>query len=281
MEGCQTKDSHLFTGGDDDDNKYDEDSASFTRHSTIAPLLDIRSLSRPVSSEGPATSPPSVHGSEVSGIQQQNLSNEASTSAKTQVGLESQHLPPDIDSLDLIQSSNAWQIESRVKKYETIPYRDWDSPLASSPLHQNEFLQKELGEAWTIPDDGRLPLTFSRTTLEQLEPELLEDRIRSIAKFRDDMKRDAFVDFKIIDNCQYTKLGDRSQMIYRLGQSVKADGRCRVPLRDEHSTEATTKSEYHDRNNDSESPWRRFMYVYDLLDALRDAIRYQSLTWSV
>jgi hypothetical protein len=99
-----------------------------------------------------------------------------------------------------LDDSPAWAIESEARKVEMIEYRDWSTPLADSFLHKNHLLQKELGEAWTILDDGRLPLRFSRDALEKLGPSDLEKLIWQLSNSRDRMQKDAFVDFKIVDS---------------------------------------------------------------------------------
>ena len=162
-----------------------------------------------------------------------------------------------------LENSTAWMIESKVRKVEMMEYRDWGTPLVDSHLHKNELLQKELGDAWTIPDDGRLPLRFSRPILEKLSKSDIENLIPQLSNFRDKMARDAFVDFKIVDSYETPVWGrhsHRRQMTYRLGEPVR--GAVRVPTQDLDESpvlgpDTLNWDRLHRSNNDA--PWRRFM----------------------
>lgn len=111
-----------------------------------------------------------------------------------------------------LQESPSWQIESQLEKISLIDYHNWRSPFANSQLQRNSLVQEELGEAWLIPEDGPLPLNFSRKYLEALSDDALARLLPVLAAFRDRKKPDSFVDFKTVD---YTplhwveKTGDR------------------------------------------------------------------------
>lgn len=95
----------------------------------------------------------------------------------------------------------------------TLDYRSWRSPLGDSPLQRHLFLMEGLGDAWTIPDDGRIPLSFSREILEELRTDQLRDVVSYIGKFRDKMARSNDLRFNIVD---YDNAG--GHMVYRLGE---------------------------------------------------------------
>jgi hypothetical protein len=95
----------------------------------------------------------------------------------------------------------------------TLDYRSWRSPLGDSPLQQHLFLTEELGDAWTIPDDGRIPLSFSRETLEELRTDQLREVVSCIGTFRDKMARSNDLQFNIVD---YDNAG--GNIVYRLGE---------------------------------------------------------------
>lgn len=152
---------------------------------------------------------------------------------------------PDPTSLALLQNSKAWDFETKTK-VETIPYRDWGSPLAASPLNQNQTLQEQLGEFWTIPDDGRFNL-LSREILEGLSPHSLGARCRELARFGAQMQTEPSTNFVIVDDCT-SESGKQARATYRIGQKVKIRGPCVVPAQNEYS-DTTTR----------EQPWRRLM----------------------
>jgi len=172
------------------------------------------------------------------------------------------HEPPShlsiIESLRTIQDSQTWTTEWRTTKIDLVDIRDWSSPLAGSPLYHNQTIWRELGDAWTIPDDGRLPIMFTRDSLEKLSNSELESRIPDLVTFRDRVKRDAFVDLKIVDDCSsLTGSERRGQMTYRLGVPVRVEGECKVPVRTSVSTTAVPADRRRIRPPDA--PWRRFM----------------------
>lgn len=105
--------------------------------------------------------------------------------------------------------------EIREEENSITDYRSWRSPLENSPLHDHSFLNEELGDAWTIPDDGRLPLSFSREVLESLRPDQLRLAVSYICKFRDRMSCSDEQRFHVID---YDDAG--GNIVYRLGQSA-------------------------------------------------------------
>jgi hypothetical protein len=119
-------------------------------------------------------------------------------------------------------------------------YRSWRSPLENSPLHDHSFLNEELGDAWTIPDDGRLPLSFSREVLESLRLDQLRLAVSYIGKFRDRMSCSNEQRFHVID---YDGAG--GNIVYRLGQS--AVGRVQE-LKPMPKTKAA-----------ADAPWRRLV----------------------
>jgi hypothetical protein len=172
------------------------------------------------------------------------------------------HEPPSqssiIDSLSTIQDSQTWATEWRTRKIDIVDIRDWSSPLADSPLYHNQTLRRELGDAWTIPDDGRLPIMFTRDSLEKLSNSALESRIPDLVTFRDRVKRDAFVDLKIVDDCSSLMGSERrGQMTYRLGAPVRVEGECKVPARTSVATASIPADRRRIRVPDA--PWRRFM----------------------
>lgn len=118
-------------------------------------------------------------------------------------GLESQRPFSPGKSLVHLESSDAWKLESTTHQFEWIRYRDWSSPLADLNLHNITLLRKELGDAWTIPEDGRIPLSFSLEHFEDLNTTDIEKRLPLLAVFKNKMKRDDFVNLKIMD--QYTR----------------------------------------------------------------------------
>jgi hypothetical protein len=119
-------------------------------------------------------------------------------------------------------------------------YRSWRSPLENSPLHQHSFLTEQLGDAWTIPDDGRLPLSFSREVLESLGPDQLRLAVSYIGKFRDRMARSKEQRFHVID---YDGVG--GNIAYRLGQPIVRGAQELKPI---SNTKTTV-----------DAPWRRFV----------------------
>jgi hypothetical protein len=188
-----------------------------------------------------------------------SLSSSSGHSLTTGHSTQLQHTqqpPPAIESLRVIEGLHTWDREWRTTKADLVPIRDWKSPLADSLLYQNQTLQRELGDAWTIPDDNRLPIEFCRDTLEKVRPTELEYRISNLTAFRDRVKTDEFIDLKIIDNCSSLTGNDREgQMTYRLGLPARAEGICQVPSRPDVSTVAFPYS----RNRIPDAPWRRFM----------------------
>lgn len=111
-------------------------------------------------------------------------------------------------------ASRLTPLEAEEEDNSSTDCRSWRSRLEDSPLHQHSFLTDELGDAWTIPDDGRLPLSFSREVLEGLSPDQLRTTVSYISKFRDRMARSNDLRFHVID--YDTFLG--KNIVYRLGQ---------------------------------------------------------------
>lgn len=119
------------------------------------------------------------------------------------------------NSLDQLQESNAWQVES-MTKVSLIEYRDWRSPLAESSLQHKPLIKETLGDAWMIPEDGRLPLLFSREYLETLSDAQLDKYLPVLAAFRGKVKTNAFVDFKIVDDYKPSSGRKGGPVTYRL-----------------------------------------------------------------
>lgn len=129
---------------DDRENRssynYSQDVISFVERSKLRPLKDDHSLA-----------PCSLDNSHDANAPL------PSNSVESLVLSTSQRSGPVTNSLDDLQMSNAWKIESEAKKVSLIEYRNWRSPLANSPLQHNELVQKVLEDAWMIPEHGRLP----------------------------------------------------------------------------------------------------------------------------
>lgn len=178
-----------------------------------------------------------------------SLSSSSELSLPTASPPEPQPEPPILDSLRAIEDSQTWAVEWGYNKGQLIHYRDWNSPLADSSLYGNQTLKRELGDAWTIPDDGRLPVKFSREYLEKLKGNILVYQISRLVSFRDQVKSDDFVDFKIVDNCAPSKdridRARQASTTYRLGRPAKTDGICKV------SAPARPRL--------GDAPWRRLM----------------------
>jgi hypothetical protein len=121
-----------------------------------------------------------------------------------------------------------------------IDYRSRRSPLETSPLHQHSFLTKELGDAWTIPDDGRVPLSFSREVLEGLGSDQLRAAVTCIGKFREKMARSNVLRFHVID---YPARG--GNILYKLGKPALMGTPELKPIPKTNPT--------------VDAPWRRFM----------------------
>jgi len=131
-------------------------------------------------------------------------------------------------------------LETRDEENSITDYRSWRSPLENSPLQGHSFLNKELGDAWTIPDDGRLPLSFSREVLESLRLDQLQLAVSYIAKFRDRMTCSNEQRFRIID---YDGVG--GNIVYRLGLPSVRGVQEMKPIQ---KTKATV-----------DAPWRRLV----------------------
>jgi hypothetical protein len=131
-------------------------------------------------------------------------------------------------------------VETREDEKSTPDYRSWRSRLEDSPLHQHSFVTEELGDAWTIPDDGRLPLSFSREVLEDLGPEELRSNVFYISKFRDRMVRSSDLCFYIVDYDTFAR-----HTIYRLGEPIVVGMQRWRPIPG--------------KNLIDEAPWRRFV----------------------
>jgi hypothetical protein len=121
-----------------------------------------------------------------------------------------------------------------------VNYRSWRSPLEASPLKQYSFLTEELGDAWTIPDDGRIPLSFSREVLEGLSSDQLRAAVSYISKFGQKMARSSDLRFHVID---YDGVG--GNIVYRLGQPLARGMQELKPIPKSNPT--------------VDAPWRRFM----------------------
>ena len=223
---------------------YSQDIISFVERSKLPPLKDDESLA-PCSLENShdASAPLPSNSVELLALSTSQRSGSVT------------------NSLDDLQMSDAWKIESEAKKVSSIEYRNWRSHLADSPLQHNELVQKVLGDAWMIPEDGRLPLLFSREYLETLSSHDLEKQLPLLAAFRDRMKTDAFVDFKIVDDYSPSWVGGRMNMVtYRLGEPIKIKGEIRVPIDDQsHSSPLQSPHPLPKPDQCSNAPWRRFM----------------------
>lgn len=146
----------------------------------------------------------------------------------------------------ILQHGRAWELESKGPKGVEISYLDWDSSIKASSLQGNRYVQEQLGDIWMIPDDGRLPLRFSRNILEELSPQLLQVRSRELADFGSQMTKGSA--FKIIDDCTQLRGSQQARVTYRIGRKADFYGMCMVQARDDKS---------HIKINDR--PWRRLM----------------------
>ena len=87
----------------------------------------------------------------------------------------------------------------RVVESTMVDYRSWKSDIKDSRLQTNDYLKEQLGDAWMIPEDGRIPLSFSREVLEELPDAALKNAIRYISAFNGRMKRCHQLLFHIVD----------------------------------------------------------------------------------
>lgn len=131
-------------------------------------------------------------------------------------------------------------LETGVEDNSIADYRSWRYPLENSTLHRYSFLTRELGDAWTIPDDGRLPLSFSREVLEGLRQDQLRTTVSCLCKFRNRIARSKALRFHVID---YDGVG--GNMVYRLGQPA---------VNGSQDWKPTPKV-----NGTRDAPWRRFV----------------------
>lgn len=146
----------------------------------------------------------------------------------------------DAASMATLQGSDAWDIETGAKRVVTVPYLDWRTPIQNSTLYENHQLTEQLGDAWMVPQDGRVFLRFSRDFLEQLDHDTLTGTCQILAEFGAQMRNNRFLDFRIFDNSSF-----ENEAEYRIGAKALLKGYCAVPVNKD--------------NHETHGPWRRLM----------------------
>jgi hypothetical protein len=100
----------------------------------------------------------------------------------------------------------------------------------------------------------------------------------ALAAFRDKMKTDSFIDFKIVDHYGSSRRRREGQITYRLEQPMKIRRELRVPIAEEDEDPPEPGFGEVPVDYCSNAPWRRFMYYISAksLQILTNALQFLS-----